>query len=84
MTFVCSVIFSSTCCKFIFQVNGSLSTKTGVAPERITWLIQDIIVNAGRITSSPGPISIASIATSRAAVPLLTAIPCFRSIRCAN
>src|ERR1700761_9556489 len=43
--------------------------------------MQEMIVNAGRITSSPGLMSSASIAASSAAVPLQTATPHLRLTR---
>ena len=39
----------------IFQVCISLSTSIGVAPLLIIGKIHEIIVNAGKITSSPSP-----------------------------
>src|ERR1700756_3425583 len=59
-----------------FQVTRSESTTTGVAPARTIAAAQEVIVKAGRITSSPGPIRNAAIATSNATDPFITATPC--------
>src|SRR5258708_7956473 len=67
------VILSATWFMSIFQVSGSESTKTGVAPVYATALTVAIIVNVGRITSSPGPRSIVAMAKCSAEVPLVQA-----------
>src|SRR2546425_10065233 len=56
----------------------SMSTKTGFAPQRRTVDAVAKNVRGGITTSWPGPMSCASRATWRAAVPLVTAIACFR------
>ena len=71
------MITFSTALIFIFQVLGSESTKTGLAPLFIIAKAQEIIVNVGIITSSPGPIFKAATAISNAAVPFEQAIPYF-------
>ena len=78
------VIFFSTLLTSIFQVSGSLSTKTGTAPHLITGSIQEIIVNEGRITSSFFFIFKDSKANCKAAVPLLTDIANFLFTLLAN
>ena len=50
----------------------------GFAPALITEEAQEIIVNVGIITSSPGPIFRADTAKSNAAVPLEQETPYFR------
>src|SRR2546430_5527750 len=67
-----------------FHVLGSLSTKTGFAPNRTTEAAQEMIVNDGSMTSSPGPIPTAATAACKAAEPLQTAMPCLRPTRLAN
>jgi hypothetical protein len=57
---------------------GSESTTTGVAPARTMAAAQEMMVNVGRMTSSPGLIFRAAIAASRATEPLLTVIPYLR------
>src|SRR5688500_5130841 len=68
----------------MFQVVGSQSTRTGMAPARVMAEAHDMIVNVGMMTSSPGSIRSAATAASRAAEPLQTAIPCLRLTRSAN
>ena len=63
------------------HVRGSLSTNTGVAPARMTAAGQEIIVNAGMITSSPDSRRRAVTAASRANDPLQTATPNRRPAR---
>src|SRR5215469_9836195 len=58
-----------------FNVTGSASTTTGVAPARTIAAAHEIIVKVGKITSSPGPIRNAASATSKATDPFITAIP---------
>ena len=84
MARVRSVILASICATSMFQVSGSLSTSTGFAPARTICAMHETIVNAGMITSSPGPIPSASTAASSAAVPLHTAMPCLRPTRAAK
>ena len=50
----------------------------GTAPASSTAPTHEMIVNVGRITSSPGSSPSAATAASSAAVPLLTATPCRR------
>ena len=49
---------------------GSESTTTGTAPARTMAAAQEMMVNVGRMTSSPDPIFRAAIAASRATEPL--------------
>src|SRR2546427_2479677 len=56
----------------------SMSTKIGFAPQRRTVDAVAKNVRGGITTSWPGPMSCASSATWRAAVPFVTAIACFR------
>ena len=72
---VLEVIFDSICSTSTVHVRGSASTRTGVAPAYMTASAQEMIVNVGIMTSSPGPTPSALTAISSAAVPLLTAIP---------
>src|SRR5437762_1496915 len=67
------VIFAATCSTSMFQVSEHASTTTGVAPVRIIAAAQEIIVNVGRMTSSPFFRSSAVTDTSKAADPLQTA-----------
>ncbi len=67
------VMRSATWLASKFQVNGSASTTTGVAPARTIAAAQEIMVKVGRITSSPGPRLSAATAKSKAAEPLQTA-----------
>src|SRR5439155_12801249 len=77
MAFVRGVIAASTRSGSMQSVSGSTSTMTGMAPANRTALAVATKVESGTITSSPGPIFSATITTSNAAVPLVTAIPCF-------
>jgi len=52
---------------------GSMSTGTGTAPIRCTAEEEEMKVNAGMITSSPGWTPSTSSPSSRAWVPLVTA-----------
>jgi hypothetical protein len=52
----------------MFKVSGLTSTKTGLAPARITAFAVDTNVNEGMITSSPGSRSQSIAANSRAEV----------------
>ena len=52
---------------------SSISANTGRAPTRTIAVKHAIQLHAVTITSSPGPIPAAAIATSNAPVPLLTA-----------
>src|ERR1035438_6387515 len=65
----------------MFQVAGSESTRTGVAPACTMAAAQEMMVNVGIMTSSPGPRSRAVTAATRAAEPLQTAMPYFRPTR---
>ncbi len=56
----------------------SQSTGTGVAPARRMDVAQEMIVNVGRMTSSPGRRSSAAIAASSATEPFITATACLR------
>ena len=60
----------------ILYVWGSISTKTGVAPSRAIISPVAMKVNGLVMTSSPGPIPRAIMATSKASVPLETPIQC--------
>src|SRR4051794_23921445 len=53
-----------------FSVAGSMSAKTGVAPRRAIASAVALNVNAGQITSSPGPTPSASSTRTSASVPL--------------
>ena len=55
MALVRGVITAATWFTFMFQMSGSLSTTTGLASARTTAAAQEMIVNDGRMTSSPGP-----------------------------
>src|SRR5206468_1161141 len=78
------VIDRLTSSTLIFQVCGSQSTSTGVAPARIIAAAQEMIVNVGMITSSPFPKSKAATEASRATEPLQTDTPYFRPTWDAN
>ncbi|MNK65515.1 hypothetical protein D3C87_848120 [compost metagenome] len=67
----------------MFQVNGSESTRTGLAPARMTAAAQEMMVKVGMITSSPSWIPKAEMAASKAIEPLQTAMPCLRLTRAA-
>ena len=54
-----------------------MSAKTGLAPQARTTLAVASKVNAGTITSSPGPIPYATSEVWSAAVPEFTAMACF-------
>src|SRR5690348_8919503 len=71
---VLGVIRAATSSGSRFNVCGSTSAKTGVAPRRATASAVAKNVNAGQITSSPGPMPIASITSTSASVPLATPI----------
>ena len=60
----------------IANVSGSMSANTGVAPTRATASAVAANVNAGTITSSPGPTSSARSARTSASVPLAQPIAC--------
>ena len=64
----------------MFQVSGSTSTKTGVAPTYLIGFTVATKVITGTITSSPGPIPSSYSARCNAAVPLCveTALLAFR------
>src|SRR5262245_60879029 len=84
MAFVRGVILASTCEASMFQVSAAQSTRTGRAPARMIAAAQEIMVNVGRMTSSPGPMSSAATAASNATEPLATATPYLRPRRAAN
>src|SRR5215831_2019325 len=69
------VIFFSICLTSIHHVYGSLSTRTGVPPLYTIARAQEMIVNDGRMTSSPGLSSKHATASCKAVVPLDTAMP---------
>lgn len=60
----------------MFQVAGSASTRTGVAPVYRTAFGVAIMVKVGMITSSPRPIPCVAAAGWSAAVPFAHATPC--------
>ena len=60
------------------------SIKIGLIPNRINGATQEIIVNVGKITSSPFFKLSALIAASRAAEPLVTEIAYFLLMSLAN
>ncbi len=57
----------------ILKVNGSISAKTTFAPQYKTTFAVETQVNAGTMTSSPGPTSKATRAKCKAVVALVTA-----------
>ena len=59
------------------SVSRSMSTKTGVAPTSTMTSPTEMNVRDSVMTSSPGPMPAAIIATWSAAKPELTATPCF-------
>ena len=73
---VLSVIRCSTSAESRLNVAGSMSANTGTAPSRRTHPPVAKNVNDGTITSSPGPIPMAIMATSSASVPLETPSAC--------
>src|SRR3990172_1717891 len=77
MALVRDVIFASICETSMHHVSGSQSTKTGMQSRSIIGKAQEIMVKDGMMTSSPGFKSMQPIATCKAVVPLLTAIPYF-------
>src|SRR5688572_10349297 len=79
-----AVIRDSIWLTSMFHVTGSESTTTDTPPLRTIWVMQEMIVKLGRITSSPACRSSASIAASIAALPLHTAMACLRPTRSAN
>ncbi len=68
-----SVTAASTLAGSRQKVSGSMSAKTGVAPVRATEFAVAAKVNEGTITSSPGPMPLASSPRCRPEVPELTA-----------
>ena len=70
MAFVFGVMTFSMLSADISKVSGSLSAKTGTAPQSTTGIEVEDMVNAGTITSSPGCTPTASSATWSVAVPL--------------
>ena len=83
MARVRAVILASICATSMHQVTGSLSTSTGTAPARTTAAAHEMMVKAGMITSSPGPMRRAATAASSANEPLHTAMPKARPLRSA-
>ncbi len=71
---VLSVIAASTASGSIVKVSASISTNTGVAPQRETALAVAANVNDGIITSWPHSTPDASRPRCRAEVPELTAM----------
>ena len=59
------------------NVSGSMSANTGVAPSRVTALAVAKNVKLGRMTSSPGPMSRAINASSKASLPEAQPTACF-------
>ncbi len=84
MALVLSVIFSRTSFGSRLNVLGSMSAKTGLALWKRIELAVAMKVNGVVMTSSPSLIPRAFRATSRAAVPLATAIPCLAPKYSAN
>ena len=84
IAFVFEVIFSSIFSVSIVHVAGFASTKTGTRPYCMTAKGQEIMVNVGMMTSSPGLKPNTPIATSKAAVPEETATPYFLAQNLAN
>src|SRR5690348_14915948 len=82
-TFVWGVIFDSTSAASRLN-DSSDSAKTGKAPSMTTALTQEYQLQAGTITSSPGPIPRAASAVVSAAVPDVTAKAYFTLIRAAS
>src|SRR5690349_18533779 len=76
MAFVRGVIFASTCERSILNVSSSMSTRTGVAPTYRIALMVAANVNGVVMTSSPGPMPLASSAMCNAVVPEETAMAC--------
>src|SRR5215475_7385393 len=60
----------------MLNVAASTSTKTGVAPTKTATSAVAQKVNDGHNTASPGPISIARSASTRASVPLAQVTTC--------
>jgi hypothetical protein len=77
-------ILAATCSGTMFQVIGSLSTSTGVAPARTMAAAHEMMVKLGRITSSPAFRPRAATAASSAIEPLHTATAWRRPTRAAN
>ena len=70
---VFSVTLLATCSGSILNVCVDTSTNTGVAPQYKTTFAVATQVNAGTITSSPGPIPIAANAKCKPVVHEVTA-----------
>ncbi len=68
------VIRAATSSTSRLNVCGSTSAKTGTAPRRAIASAVAKNVNAGQITSSPGPMPIASMPSTSASVPFATPI----------
>ena len=83
MTLVCGVIFDSTSATSRLN-DSSDSANTGRAPFITIALKHEYQLQAGRITSSPGPTPSAATAVVRAAVPEVTASAYFVPIRAAR
>src|ERR1019366_2410592 len=82
------VMRASSCPASSPNVTGSQSTSTGTPPLWSTASAQEMIVNDGMMTSSPGCRPSVSTASCNALVPLLTATPYFipqnAAQRCSN
>jgi len=63
MAFVCGEISSRTFSGSIQYVFSSMSARTGEAPHILTDVAEAMKVKEGTMTSSPGPIPSAAIAT---------------------
>ncbi len=77
MALVLSVIADSRRDAFMFIVDSSISTKTGLAPTSAIISAVEIQVYGTVITSSPGPIPKANNAISKVSVPLDAPTQCF-------
>src|SRR5688500_2401967 len=75
MALVLVVIFSSICEMSMVQVRGSASTSTGIAPAYRTATAHEMMVNVGRMTSSPSARSSTATAACNEAVPLHMLMP---------
>ena len=78
IAFVHFVILAATKAGSRFQVSGWQSITTGIAPARTIAAAQEIMVNVGRMTSSPWPMRSAASASQWRRSPLQTATPCLQ------
>ncbi len=76
MAFALGVIASSTCLESRLKVSGSMSTKTGLAPNRTMAPTVAKKVYGVVMTSSPGPISTAIKVSKMASDPDPTPTAC--------